>query len=270
MRRNQRLIIRDLILVAATLSLLFFVALSIASRVNRRTRPPSARPLSARLRRFAEGELRRGTIIYDSGPIYDAVDTIITRLSQAPDVEVPNATVLVVKSNLVNAIALPGQLIVIYTGLIENIDGAEELGAIIAHELGHAAHRDPIRQLIRSTGLRALTLLTGGSGGQVLVERIITEAVGLSYARKYELRADEFAISLLENAGLDPAALGRAFEQIGESIDIEASGPMRYLDPHEDVLTRIERSYARSTGAGYESYGIDWEKVRAEIAPVAE
>ena len=49
--------------------------------------------------------------------------------------------VLYVPEPTVNAIAIPGDRIVIYEGLLSQMESENELAMILGHELGHFAHR---------------------------------------------------------------------------------------------------------------------------------
>ncbi|NOQ42039.1 MAG: M48 family metalloprotease, partial [Desulfuromusa sp.] len=62
----------------------------------------------------------------------------------------------------INAIALPGGNIVLFSGLLELMESENELAMVLAHELGHFAHRDHLRGLGRGLGVAvAATLLFG-------------------------------------------------------------------------------------------------------------
>ncbi len=258
MNLNRRLIIRDLSLIVGASLLVFLGALVVSS--GQIGTVSIGRLLSDRLREFTERELRAGELVISDGPIIESIDTIVGRLNEAPSIDLPRFTVLVIRSDIVNAMALPGGLIVVYTGLIETLSSADEFAAILAHEIGHVARGDPTRQLIRSAGLGVINLLFG-SGGEVLIERLFREAVALSYAKRYELRADEYAISTMEQAGLNPGALGRALERL--KLLMSDNRPLfRYLDPHEDIDTRIARSLSRSLSDDYDTIEIEWEELQ--------
>ena len=107
-------------------------------------------------------------------------------------------TVHVTEADAVNAAALPGGHMVIFTGLLAEMTSENELAFVLAHELGHFANRDHLRGLGRALVLMtASTLLLGADNsinsmiGQGMV---LTE---LSFSRKQESQADEFALDTL-------------------------------------------------------------------------
>lgn len=107
-------------------------------------------------------------------------------------------TVHVTESDAVNAAALPGGHMVVFSGLLAEMTSENELAFVLAHELGHYAHRDHLRGLGRALVLMtASTVLLGADNsinsmiGQGMV---LTE---LSFSRKQESQADEFALEAL-------------------------------------------------------------------------
>jgi len=107
-------------------------------------------------------------------------------------------TVHVTEADAVNAAALPGGHMVVFTGLLVEMTSENELAFVLAHELGHFANRDHLRGLGRALVLMtASTLLLGADNsinsmiGQGMV---LTE---LSFSRKQESQADEFALETL-------------------------------------------------------------------------
>ncbi|PLX80424.1 MAG: peptidase M48 [Desulfuromonas sp.] len=98
----------------------------------------------------------------------------------------------------VNAIALPGGTIVVFAGLLDKVESENELAMVLAHELGHFAHRDHLKKLGRGLGLTALSLVLFGQDSAVtdMVSRaFITFDSG--YSRKQESAADSFGLKLL-------------------------------------------------------------------------
>ena len=119
----------------------------------------------------------------------------------------------VVDHKMINAFALPGGHIIVMRGLIEMSETPEQLAAVMAHELGHVAQRDPIVQALRAAGTAGLLSLVLGdaTGGTVLAligERLITA----KNSRDVEARADDFALAQLAKAGVSPEALAEFFE----------------------------------------------------------
>src|SRR5207245_7241326 len=55
-----------------------------------------------------------------------------------------------------NAVALPGGRIYLFEGLIDKSERVDELAGVLAHEIGHVAHRDGTRAILQSAGISFL------------------------------------------------------------------------------------------------------------------
>jgi Zn-dependent protease with chaperone function len=102
-----------------------------------------------------------------------------------------------------NAIALPGGRIYLFKALLDEASSADEIAGVLAHEMGHVAHRDGLRKMIQAGGTSYLLgLLLGdvtGGGAVILVSRYLVDS---AYSREAEAAADDFA-------GRTMMALGR-------------------------------------------------------------
>jgi predicted Zn-dependent protease len=106
--------------------------------------------------------------------------------------------VFLVDSDEVNAIALPGGNIVVYSGLLKILTSENELAMVLAHELGHFAHRDHLRSLGRGLGLAVVTTLLFGEGSSAssLVSKTLL-TFQAQYSQTQEAAADRFGLDLL-------------------------------------------------------------------------
>jgi Zn-dependent protease with chaperone function len=99
-----------------------------------------------------------------------------------------------------NAMAFPGGLVVVTTGLLDGVTSENELAFALGHELGHFRNRDHLRGLGR--GL-ALALVTGGlglsgAGGVAQLAALSASLADRGFGREQERRADAFGLALLQ------------------------------------------------------------------------
>ncbi len=109
-----------------------------------------------------------------------------------------NFTIYLSDSDDVNAIALPGGRIVVFKGLLDQVESENELAMVLAHELGHFAHRDHMRGLGRGLGLAVATALLLGennSASGLISKAVLTFQV--KYSQSQESAADQFGVDLL-------------------------------------------------------------------------
>ena len=138
---------------------------------------------------------------------------LIGKLEAAAALPIP-LDIKVVRRSEANAIALPGGHIYVFEGLIEKSESADELAGVIAHEIGHVAHRDGTRSILQTAGLSFLfgMLLGDFVGGSAVVigARAVLQS---SYSRDVESAADRYGVELMGRAGGDPRALGAVLDR---------------------------------------------------------
>jgi predicted Zn-dependent protease len=184
----------------------------------------------------------------DEQPGQAALDTLVKRLARAAALPTP-LDVVIVRREVPNAFALPGGHIYVFAGLLDKAQSPDELAGIIAHELGHVAHRDGMRSVLQSAGLSLLFgMLLGdfvGGGAVVVAARTLIES---SYSRAVESAADGYGVRLVAAAGGKPTALA----DILTRIEGDHRPGMRIWIDHpqvEDRVRAINRIAASADGA---------------------
>ncbi len=153
-----------------------------------------------------------------------------------------DVTVTVLNHRMINAFALSGGQVVLFKGLIRTAETPEEVAAVLAHELGHVASRDPTRHALRSAGsIGVLGLLFGDFAGGTAILFMVNQLIEANYSQAAETQADAFARDLLRDAGLQPGALGRMFERMKEKSG-EPPAMLKHFLSHPDLAERIAAS----------------------------
>jgi predicted Zn-dependent protease len=134
-------------------------------------------------------------------------------------------------SDDVNALALPGGNIVVLGGLLKKVKSENELAMVLAHELGHFAHRDHLGNLGRGLGIAVAAALLFGenSAASSLLAKIFL-TFQAQYSQQQEAAADQFGLDLLVrrygHAGGATAFFSRFAPESGRKIPyILASHP---------------------------------------------
>jgi Zn-dependent protease with chaperone function len=165
-----------------------------------------------------------------------ALVKLVGQLERAADLPIPLKTVVVRRSEA-NAIALPGGHVYVFQGLIRRSETVDEVASVLAHEVGHVAHRDGTRSVLQAAGFSFLfgMLLGDFTGGGVVV--IAARAVVQSaYAREVEAAADLYAVELMTKIGGDARALGRILDRISGAIE----PGIKILLNHPETKDRIK------------------------------
>ncbi len=136
-------------------------------------------------------------------PAQDTLNQLLQRLeTQLPPEQRQNREyrVLYIPDSTVNAVALPGNVILIYAGLLEQAKSENELMMVLGHELGHFAHRDHLRGLGRALLVQiAIATFLGDAGGLQSAAASSVQALSQSkFSQSQEREADEFGLTLLQ------------------------------------------------------------------------
>jgi len=107
--------------------------------------------------------------------------------------------VYIITTDEVNALALPGGTILVFSGLLKEIDSENELAFVLAHELGHFAHKDHLRALGRRMVLFALSSMLIGQDSTVsdFLGNSLSK-MEMKFSQRQERNADLFALNLLD------------------------------------------------------------------------
>ncbi len=103
-----------------------------------------------------------------------------------------------VKNKEINAFIIPNGTIYFTSGLLNKINNEETLTFILAHELGHYAHRDHLKSISRDIIVYTLTSIF--SNGQKDVNMTLNSISGmhaLKYSRNQERNADKYANAVM-------------------------------------------------------------------------
>ncbi|MGE0784760.1 MAG: M48 family metallopeptidase [Sandaracinaceae bacterium] len=185
----------------------------------------------------------------DEGPAVDdprvvgLVTGIVERLAPNAAVSGFEFRVRVVRSDAVNAYALPGGQIVVLTGLLEAATRAEQVAGVLAHEMAHVTLRHGIRNVAHQAGLMlAVSLLLGDQSGWVeLATNAAMVAETNDYSRDQEAAADEEGVRMLVLAGIDPNGLAELFEILQREPGAEVPA---WLSTHPELASRIDHVHA--------------------------
>jgi predicted Zn-dependent protease len=146
----------------------------------------------------------------------------------------------------VNAFALPGGKVAVYTGLFPIAQDTTGLAVVLGHEIAHVLARHGAERmsqgLLAQAGGSLLGALLGGgpTADLILAAYGVGAQVGvlLPYSRTQESEADHIGLLLMAQAGYDPrAALGfwQRMERVG------GNGPPEFLSTHPSHGTREQQ-----------------------------
>jgi predicted Zn-dependent protease len=210
--------------------------------------------------------------VMKEGPAVTALGEMTQRLIE----QIPNSPykfdVTVVKSDVVNAFALPGGYVVVFTGLMKKAESGEEVAGVLSHELNHVLQRHGLERVVKNLGLlTAVAIVFGDQQGLVgIMKQLGVELFTLKFGREQETEADLTGLQLLQRAKIDPSGMIRFFQRLSE----KDQGRMEWLSTHPMSTARAERLKAELASLPKrtpEPFTFDWKKIQESLGalPVA-
>ena len=175
-----------------------------------------------------------------------------------------------VKSPTVNAFALPGGEVVVYTGIVEKMNHYEELAALIGHETGHVQKRHSLKLLVKqsSMGLIIGTLLQTNDLAAFVIQQA-AELHKLSYSRESEEEADQFAYETMQATNINPQGMVDLFKHMQAERRDSQQIP-EFLMTHPTIghrIAAIEKRIKKHPGMYAENGQLKliWENIQKHI-----
>jgi len=152
----------------------------------------------------------------------------------------------VLSSKDVNAWAMPGGKMAVYTGLIERLNATDdELAAVMGHEIAHALREHARERIARqmstqaasTIGSIAIQILTGVQLDPEIAGTVGQAVFVLPNSRENEQEADTIGVELMARAGYDPRAAISLWQKMGQVSG--GGGPPEFLSTHPSGATRL-------------------------------
>ncbi|MDP2037421.1 MAG: M48 family metalloprotease, partial [Ignavibacteria bacterium] len=201
-------------------------------------------------------------------PVYNnpAVKNYITQkifqpILQSPDVLYKNVfkyNLEVIKNDtILNAFAVPGGPVYVYTGLLKYLDSEAALAGVLGHEIAHAERRHATNRMTKQMGIQMVTQLVLGqnpSQTAMIVSNLFTGMTLLANSRADEDESDQVSMKYLQATKYYPGAVKFFFEKMRDDGKVEKGGQgiSVFLSTHPDPIARIASADQRLKTAGIE------------------
>lgn len=147
-----------------------------------------------------------------------------------------------------NAYAMPGGKIMVYSGLITKLQlNDAELAAVIGHEISHALREHTRERVSRAyaqqLALAGIAAVTGvGAGAVDLANEVASVTFQLPHSREQESEADIMGLELMARGGYDPQAAVSVWQKM---MAAQQGAPPQFLSTHPSPGNRIAELQAR-------------------------
>ena len=156
--------------------------------------------------------------------------------------------VVVFDSEQVNAFALPGGKIGVYTGILNVTQNQDQLAAIMGHEVGHVLEHHSNERLsankLSNVGLAVASIALGASdvdNKDLWVAGLgigVQYGVIMPYSRSHENEADIVGQDLMARSGFSPKASVQLWQNMSK---LSKGAPPEFMSTHPSNETRIKQ-----------------------------
>ncbi|MDP9132837.1 MAG: M48 family metallopeptidase, partial [Nitrospirota bacterium] len=175
--------------------------------------------------------------------------------------------VSVVQSPVVNAFALPGGYVVVFTGLLKKAESGEEVAGVLSHELNHVLQRHGLERMVKTLGLAAvISIVVGDQQGLIgLAKELGMNLATLKFGREQETEADVTGIHLLSDARIAPEGMIGFFERLSEKdkahVELFSTHPMSAARAE-----RLKAELATLPKRSPEPFTFEWKSIQESLA----
>jgi Zn-dependent protease with chaperone function len=171
-------------------------------------------------------------------------------------------TFTLLNENSINAFALPGGPMFVFTGLLKAVDNEAQLAGVMAHEMSHVILRHGTNQASKANLLQLPAVLAGAVvGNGSMMGQLAQLGIGLGFnsvllkfSRTDESQADALGAKMMSEAGYNPIEMARFFEKL------EAEGGSRgpeFLSDHPNPGNRMRAIEAEIRALPQHNYGAE-------------
>lgn len=148
----------------------------------------------------------------------------------------------VLHDSTVNAFAIPGGNVYVYSGIVDFLQSDDELAAVIAHELAHVEKRHSLKNVRTSTVLTTLLQKAmKNTKNKEVWTALLSSLALMKFSRKQEDEADDVGQFKLAAAGFNPYGQVQVWERFLKKYG-DSKGIEKFLSSHPSHKARIENA----------------------------
>jgi predicted Zn-dependent protease len=207
---------------------------------------PPGEDEEARISREFRREAKKHLKLVSHPEVERYIDRIGRRIVKAIGPQPFDYRFFVVEDDQLNAFAVPGGSIYVFSGLIERAKSTDELAGVMGHEVVHIKGR----HMARSSGPDAISVLSllgmvllarSGSGAQAagMVGQAVAATRQAAYSRQLELEADTLGARYMAAAGYDPSGAVAFLKTLDQERQLNPIDVPAYVMSHPITQERV-------------------------------
>ncbi|MFZ3141657.1 M48 family metalloprotease [Polaromonas sp.] len=162
-----------------------------------------------------------------------------------------------IRDRSINAFALPGGYFGVHLGLIGSVGSADELAAVLAHEMSHVTQRHISRLMTQQSrqapwmiaamvlGALAASKNSNAGAAAMVGGQALAVQGQLNFSRDMEREADRVGFGVMRDAGYASQGVTGMFEKLQQANRLNDNGSFPYLRSHPLTTERIAEAQAR-------------------------
>lgn len=224
-------------------------------------------------------DIRADPSYLDDAEISDYLNQLGGRLASHSSEPGQEFEFFVINNNAINAFALPGGYIGVYTGLILIAQSESELASVLSHEISHVTQHHLARMIagqkvdtLTSMAAIAIAILAARSNPDAS-QAVMVGAQGgaiqrqLNFTRTNEQEADRHGLVTLQKSGFDVRAMPSFLERMQKATRLLEGNIPSYFRTHPITSDRIADISNRVQDAPYRllADSLNFHLVRAKL-----
>jgi predicted Zn-dependent protease len=203
-------------------------------------------------------KIRQRFGVVQSAPVHKYVTLVGMALARQSERPTLPWTFIVLDTDGVNAFASPGGIVHITRGALGLIRNEAELAGVLAHEIGHVAHKHTVNAIRKNKAVQLGTSETLSDRGPFL-DKLVNKAYEMVLENKFdrgdEMDSDKVSVTLTEKAGYAPGTLAAFLTRLDErNKDQPAQNGLFASHPEtKERIDAIRKLAGAKTGATVEA-----------------
>ncbi len=197
-----------------------------------------------------------------------SVDSIIDKICFANKIDRKIVKLHIVNKAEINAFALPGGHLVVYSGLITHSENQEELSGVLCHEIGHIALNQVMKKLVKEVGISVLISMSTGNTGTQVIRETAKKLSSTAFDRSMEKEADLKAVDFMIQAEINPLPFADFLNTLADK-EPEDLKYFSWINTHPDSKERSKYIIEYAKGKSFHKKSIlhtsTWEKIKKDI-----
>ena len=151
-----------------------------------------------------------------------------------------NYEVKIMHTEVPNAMALPGGLIIVTTGLMKTLKSESELVSVLGHEMGHIE----LSHCLDSVKYKLLTEKVIKSNLGEFADFAQSLLLRHSFSKTQEDEADQYGFQVLVETQYDPTGMAKAFKNLKKSyrgVSLQGNPFRDYIISHPPIEQRVAK-----------------------------